>query len=62
MGFVDDAQANGRCTKVLSIVGDFTKEAINFVAEYGILGHFTAGVFSGLRWTLTYSHFCLRQG
>ncbi len=39
MDFVSNALANGRRSKVLTIVDDFTKESANLLAEHGISGH-----------------------
>lgn len=38
MDFVMDALASGRRLKILTIVDDFTKEAVNIVVEHGISG------------------------
>ena len=38
MDFVSDALANGRRIKVLTIVDDYSKEAIDLVADFGISG------------------------
>jgi putative transposase len=39
MDFVMDALASGRRIKILTIVDDCTKEAIDLVADFGISGH-----------------------
>jgi len=44
MDFVSDALANGRRIKVLTIVDDFSKEAIDLVADFGISGHYVTRV------------------
>lgn len=44
MDFVSDALSNGRRIKVLTIVDDFTKEAIDLVADHGISGQYVVRV------------------
>lgn len=44
MDFVSDALANGRRIKVLTIVDDFSKEAIDLVADFGISGQYVTRV------------------
>ena len=44
MDFVSDALANGRRIKVLTIVDDFSKEAIDLAVDYGISGHYVTRV------------------
>jgi putative transposase len=44
MDFVSDALASGRRIKVLTIVDDFTKEAVDLVADHGISGHYVVRV------------------
>ena len=44
MDFVSDALANGRRIKVLTIVDDFTKEAVDLVADHGISGQYVVRV------------------
>jgi len=44
MDFVSDALANGRRIKELTIVDDFSKEAVDLVADFGISGHYVARV------------------
>ena len=44
MDFVSDALANGRRIKVLTIVDDFSKEAINLAVDFGISGHYVTRV------------------
>ena len=38
--------ANGRRIKVLTIVDDFTKEAIDLSADFGISGHYVTRILS----------------
>ena len=40
MDFVMDSLANGRRLKVLTVVDDCTKEAVDLVADFGISGHY----------------------
>ena len=40
MDFVSDALASGRRIKVLTIVDDFSKEAIDLAVDFGISGHY----------------------
>ncbi len=40
MDFVSDALANGHRIKVLTIVDDFSKEAIDLAVDFGISGHY----------------------
>lgn len=44
MDFVSDALANGRRIKVLTIVDDFSKEAIDLAVDFGISGHYVTRV------------------
>ena len=44
MDFVMDALFNGRRIKILTIVDDCTKEVIDLVADYGILGQYVVRV------------------
>lgn len=44
MDFVSDALANGRRIKVLTIVDDFSKEAVDLVVDFGISGHYVTRV------------------
>ena len=44
MDFVSDALANGRRIKVLTIVDDFSKEAIDLAIDFGISGHYVTRV------------------
>jgi len=44
MDFISDALASGRRIKVLTIVDDFTKEAVDLVADHGISGHYVVRV------------------
>ena len=44
MDFVSDALANGRRIKVLTIVDDFSKEAVDLVADFGISGQYVTRV------------------
>lgn len=44
MDFVMDSLANGRRLKVLTIVDDCTKEAIDLVVDFGISGHYVTRV------------------
>ena len=44
MDFVSDALANGRRIKILSIVDDFSKEAIDLAVDFGISGHYVTRV------------------
>lgn len=44
MDFVSDALANGRRIKVLTIVDDFSKEAVDLVADFGISGNYVTRV------------------
>ena len=44
MDFVSDALANGRRIKVLTIVDDFSKEAVDLVADFGISGMYVTRV------------------
>jgi putative transposase len=44
MDFVMDALANGRRLKILTIVDDCTKEAIDLVADFGISGHYVTRI------------------
>jgi putative transposase len=42
--FVSDARESGRRLKCLTIVDDFTKEAIDFVVDHGISGKYVTRV------------------
>lgn len=44
MDFVSDALASGRRIKVLTIVDDFSKEAIDLAVDFGISGHYVTRV------------------
>jgi len=44
MDFVMDSLANGRRLKVLTVVDDCTKEAVNLVADFGISGHYVTRI------------------
>lgn len=44
MDFVMDALSNGRRIKVLTVVDDCTKEAIDLVVDFGISGHYVTRV------------------
>ena len=44
MDFVSDALANGRRIKVLTIVDDFSKEAIDLAVDFGISGHYVTRI------------------
>ena len=44
MDFVSDALAGGRRIKALTIVDDFTKEAVDIVADHGISGQYVTRV------------------
>jgi putative transposase len=44
MDFVSDALAGGRRIKALTIVDDFTKEAVGIVADHGISGHYVTRI------------------
>ena len=44
MDFVMDALANGRRIKILTVVDDCTKEAIDLVADFGISGHYVTRI------------------
>jgi len=44
MDFVSDALSNGRRIKVLTIVDDFTKEAVDLVVDHGISGQYVVRV------------------
>lgn len=44
MDFVSDALANGRRIKVLTIVDDFSKEAVDLAVDFGISGHYVTRV------------------
>lgn len=44
MDFVMDALANGRRIKVLTVVDDCTKEAIDLVADFGTSGHYVTRI------------------
>ena len=44
MDFVSDALANGRRIKVLTIVDDFSKGAIDLTVDFGISGHYVTRV------------------
>jgi len=44
MDFAMDALANGRRIKVLTVVDDCTKEAIDLVADFGISGHYVTRI------------------
>ena len=44
MDFVMDALATGRRLKVLTIVDDCTKEAVDLVADFGISGHYVTRI------------------
>jgi len=44
MDFVMDALANGRRLKVLTVVDDCTKEAVDLVADFGISGHYVTRI------------------
>lgn len=46
MEFVSDALANGRRIKVLSIIDDFSNEAINLAVDFGILGHYVMRILN----------------
>ena len=42
--FVMDALATGRRIKVLTVVDDCTKEAVDLVADFGISGHYVTRI------------------
>ena len=44
MDFVMDALSHGRRIKILTIVDDCTKEAVDLVADFGISGHYVTRV------------------
>lgn len=44
MDFVSDALANGRRIKILTIVDDFTKEAVELAVDHGISGQYVTRV------------------
>ena len=44
MDFVSDALSNGRRIKALTIVDDFTKEAVDIAVDHGISGHYVTRV------------------
>lgn len=44
MDFVSDALASGRRIKILTIVDDFSKEAIDLAVDFGISGHYVTRV------------------
>lgn len=44
MDFVSDALANGRRIKVLTIVDDFSKEAVELTVDFGISGHYVTRI------------------
>ena len=44
MDFVMDSLANGRRLKVLTVVDDCTKEAVDLVADFGISGHYVTRI------------------
>ena len=44
MDFVMDALSHGRRIKILTIVDDCTKEAVDLVADFGISGHYVIRV------------------
>ena len=44
MDFVSDVLANGRRIKVLTIVDDFSKEAIDLAVDFGISGHYVTRI------------------
>lgn len=44
MDFVSDALASGRRLKCLTIVDDFTKEAVDIVVDHGIGGHYVTRI------------------
>ncbi len=44
MDFVMDCLANGRRLKVLTVVDDCTKEAVDLVADFGISGHYVTRI------------------
>lgn len=44
MDFVMDALANGRRIKVLTVVDDCTKEAVDLVVDFGISGHYVTRI------------------
>lgn len=44
MDFVSDSLASGRRVKVLTIVDDFSKEAIDLAVDFGISGHYVTRV------------------
>ena len=44
MHFVMDSLANGRKLKVLTVVDDCTKEAVDLVADFGISGHYVTRI------------------
>ena len=46
MDFVMDSLSNGRRLKVLTIVDDCTKEAIDLVVDFGISGHYVTRILS----------------
>jgi len=47
MDFESDALANGRRIRVLTIVDDFYKEAIDLVADLGTLGQYVSRTRTG---------------
>lgn len=44
MDFVSDVLSNGRRIKALTIVDDFTKEAVDIAVDHGISGHYVTRV------------------
>ncbi len=46
MDFASDALANGRRIKVLTIVDDFSKEAVDLVADFGISGQYVTRILN----------------
>lgn len=60
MDFVSDALANGRRIKVLTIVDDFSTEAIDLVADFGISGNYVTR--ASIRLRASWARYVARRG
>jgi putative transposase len=52
MGFVSDSLQHGRRLKCLTIVDDFSKEAVDIVVDHGISGQYVTRVLDAIATTL----------